>query len=102
MQYQIHPARMDFAYEDVFTSSLPEAYERLLLDVTRGDSTLFMRNDELEAAWRFCTPVLNAWANDPKGPELYEAGTWGPAGADAMLARTGRRWYAPKLNSGKK
>ena len=96
MQYQIHPVRMDFAYEDAFTASLPEAYERLLLDVMRGDSTLFMRNDELEAAWRFCTPVLEAWAADPAGPEMYAAGSWGPAGADAMLARSGRHWYAPK------
>jgi glucose-6-phosphate 1-dehydrogenase len=95
MQYQIHPVQMDFAYEDAFSESLPEAYERLLLDVTRGDSTLFMRNDELEAAWRLCTPVLKAWEKDAAGPEPYYAGTWGPAGAHAMLEKTGRQWRVP-------
>jgi len=96
MQYQIHPVTMDFAYNEAFaTATLPEAYERLLLDVLRGDTTLFMRNDELDAAWRLVTPVLEAWANDAKGPEFYPAGTWGPAGADALLARGGRSWRQP-------
>lgn len=96
MQYQIHPVTMDFAYEDAFaTAPLPEAYERLLLDVLRGDSTLFMRNDELVAAWRLVTPVLDAWNADPKPPEPYAAGTWGPAGAKALLAQDGRKWREP-------
>ena len=96
MQYQIHPVQMDFGYEDAFASlELPEAYERLLLDVLRGDSTLFMRNDELDAAWRLVTPVLEAWENSKDSPEPYAAGTWGPKGADELLARTGRKWRAP-------
>ncbi len=96
MQYQIHPVKMDFAYDEAFaTAPLPEAYERLLLDVMRGDTTLFMRNDELDAAWRLVTPVLEAWSNDAKGPEFYPAGTWGPAGAEALLARGGRSWRQP-------
>ena len=96
MQYQIHPVTMDFAYDEVFAkTTLPEAYERLLLDVLRGDSTLFMRNDELDAAWRLVTPVLAAWSADPNGPEPYRAGTWGPAGSEALLARTGRSWREP-------
>jgi len=96
MQYQIHPVTMDFAYEKAFSeASLPEAYERLLLDVVRGDSTLFMRNDELEAAWRLVTPVLKAWQTDRDGPELYPAGTWGPKAADALLACDGRTWRQP-------
>jgi glucose-6-phosphate 1-dehydrogenase len=96
MQYQIHPVKMDFAYEDAFAAAtLPEAYERLLLDVLRGDSTLFMRNDELDAAWRLVTPLLEAWGADLKGPEPYPAGTWGPPGSDALLARHGRAWRQP-------
>lgn len=95
MQYQIHPVQMDFAYQDAFTTSLPEAYERLLLDALRGDSTLFMQSDELEACWRLVTPVLEAWEADPAGPELYEAGTWGPEGANKLLNQEGRRWHNP-------
>src|SRR4029077_19230728 len=93
MQYQIHPVTMDFAYEEAFAAApLPEAYERLLLDVLRGDTTLFMRNDELDAAWRLVTPVLDAWKADPIPPEPYAAGSWGPKGAQTLLARGGRAW----------
>jgi glucose-6-phosphate 1-dehydrogenase len=96
MQYQIHPVQMNFEYEEAFPAhALPEAYERLLLDVLRGDSTLFMRNDELEAAWKFVTPVLEAFQNDKQPPESYAAGTWGPQGAEKLLSRAGRRWHVP-------
>src|SRR3990170_6674662 len=89
MQYQIHPVTMDFAYETAFESVLPEAYERLLLDVLRGDSTLFTRSDELEAAWRFVTPVLEAWEQNRVIPEPSPAGSWGPAAADKLLRKSG-------------
>lgn len=95
MQYQIHPVKMDFSYDEEFAIGLPEAYERLLLDVLRGDSTLFTRSDELEAAWQFVTPVLKAWESAGHKPEGYPAGTWGPAAADAMLARHGAAWRQP-------
>ena len=94
MQYMIHPVTMDFTYQSMGTQ-LPEAYERLLLDVLRGDSTLFMRNDELEMSWKFVTPILQAWENDPNGPDFYPAGSWGPESADAILRRAGRKWRAP-------
>jgi glucose-6-phosphate 1-dehydrogenase len=95
MQYQIHPVRMNFDYDSTFNLELPEAYERLLLDALRGDSTLFMRNDELEVAWRFCTPLLEAWESDSGAPEPYAAGSWGPHGADLLLSRAGRAWRTP-------
>lgn len=95
MQYQIHPVQMDFEYSESFDTKLPEAYERLLLDVMRGDSTLFTRSDELETAWKFVTPVLNAWEQCPDPPELYTAGTWGPKGAMQLLSRSGRSWRRP-------
>lgn len=95
MQYQVHPVRMDFSYEEEFAISLPEAYERLLLDVLRGDSTLFTRSDELEAAWKFVNPILEAWDKPNHRPVEYPAGSWGPAAADAMLKRHGAAWRKP-------
>ena len=95
MQYQIHPVQMDFEYSDGFPIKLPEAYERLLLDVMRGDSTLFTRSDELESAWQFITPILDAWENGEHHPELYPAGTWGPRGARELMTRSGRQWRRP-------
>ncbi|MEZ6064430.1 MAG: glucose-6-phosphate dehydrogenase [Planctomycetaceae bacterium] len=95
MQYQVRPVRMDFEYDEAFSDvPLPEAYERLLLDVMRGDATLFTRSDELEAAWRFVDPVLSAWKQSQHRPELYPAGTWGPR-ARTTCSRSGRRWYNP-------
>jgi glucose-6-phosphate 1-dehydrogenase len=96
MQYQIHPVQMDFDYHAAFAQRLPEAYERLLLDVLRGDSTLFLRSDELLAAWQFITPILDAWEAPDHQPEPYVAGTWGPKGADALARRVGATWRKPK------
>ena len=93
MQYQVRPVQMDFEYDETFADvPLPEAYERLLLDVMRGDSTLFTRSDELLAAWRFVDPILQAWQNPDYRPDLYPAGSWGPKSADDLLHRSGRRW----------
>ena len=101
MQYQIQPVTMDFAYESAFQQGLPEAYERLLLDVLRGDSTLFTRSDELEAAWDFVTPALEYIEREDFVPEPYRAGTWGPAAADQLLALSGRRWRVPRVEKNK-
>lgn len=97
MQYQIQPVTMDFNYDNTFQQSLPEAYERLLLDVLRGDSTLFLRTDELEAAWQFVTPLLNEWEQLKIVPEPYRAGSWGPRAADDLLRREGRDWRQPQV-----
>ncbi|MFM7835005.1 MAG: glucose-6-phosphate dehydrogenase, partial [Planctomycetaceae bacterium] len=96
MNYHVQPVSMDFDYGQHFDTVLPEAYERLLLDVIRGDSTLFTRNDELEAAWRFVTPVLKAWESSSSSPELYAAGTWGPAAADRLISEHRANWRAPR------
>lgn len=95
MQYQIHPVTMDFAYEEAFGAKLPEAYERLLLDVIRGDNTLFTRDDELEEAWRFVDPVLRHWEGDAVEPHFYSAGSWGPNESDRLLAASGHGWRKP-------
>jgi glucose-6-phosphate 1-dehydrogenase len=59
-----------------------------------GDATLFARSDEIEGAWKLVDPVVQAWGAEGSAPplETYDAGTWGPPGADALLARDGRRW----------
>jgi glucose-6-phosphate 1-dehydrogenase len=68
------------------------AYERLLLDVFRGDSTLFVRRDEVEEAWRWVDGVEAAWTEAGMAPKPYPAGSWGPAGAFALIERSGRAW----------
>jgi glucose-6-phosphate 1-dehydrogenase len=87
-------ATMEFSYGASFgADSSPDAYERLLLDAMRGDATLFARSDEIEWAWTLIDPVIEGWQGDEAPPlETYEAGTWGPDGAEALLARDGRRW----------
>jgi glucose-6-phosphate 1-dehydrogenase len=84
---------MSMRYASAFGRPIPEAYERLLLDVMRGDQTLFARRDVVEAAWRFVTPILEAWEADTTGPvPLYEPGSTGPREADDLLERDGRKW----------
>ncbi|MBF6331016.1 glucose-6-phosphate dehydrogenase [Nocardia transvalensis] len=91
---EVRDVNMDFSYGESFTESSPEAYERLILDMLLGEPSLFPVNEEVELSWRILDPVLEHWAAAGK-PEPYEAGTWGPAAADEMLARTGREWRRP-------
>jgi glucose-6-phosphate 1-dehydrogenase len=90
---RLRPVLMQFLYGTSFLSESPEAYERLILDVMRGDATLFTRNDEVEAQWRVCDPILRAWATTPGPLPQYEAGSHGPPEADSIL-RPGHRWRA--------
>jgi glucose-6-phosphate 1-dehydrogenase len=88
---QIRPVNMEFHYGTSFLSESPEAYERLILDVMRGDATLFTRDDEVVALWRIIDPILAAWAQDTGAPiPQYPAGSAGPAEAEALL--DGRSW----------
>ena len=88
---RLQEVRMDFRYGTAFAAPPPEAYERLLLDVMLGDPTLFTRTDEVESAWKFITVILDAWDKDCCPVSTYPAGTWGPAEADALIARDGLR-----------
>lgn len=89
----LNNVNMNFDYESSFSAESPEAYETLLLDVMQGDSTLFMRSDQVEAAWKIIMPVLEYWENSPAADfPNYEAGSNGPQQADALLARDGRMW----------
>jgi glucose-6-phosphate 1-dehydrogenase len=89
----IRPVNMEFSYGTAFLSQSPEAYERLITDVMRGDATLFTRNDEVEAQWRICDPIVQAWAATGGALPQYEAGSQGPEEA-ARLLREGDRWRA--------
>jgi glucose-6-phosphate 1-dehydrogenase len=85
---------MEFDYESDFGSGSPEAYERLLLDCMLGDATLFARADEIEEAWEIVDPILTYWSAGGR-PGMYAPGSWGPASADELLRRDGRRWRDP-------
>jgi glucose-6-phosphate 1-dehydrogenase len=90
---RIRGVNMEFLYGSAFAGEPPEAYERLLLDCMLGDSTLFTRRDETEAAWGICTSILEGWEDRPVSHlPIYEAGSWGPKEADALLERGGRDW----------
>lgn len=93
---RLSPVNMHFSYSDAFHSAQHDAYETLLLDVLLGDATLFMRADQAEAAWSVLAPVLEAWDEvAPVSFPDYPAGTWGPAEADALIAKDGRSWLNP-------
>ena len=85
---------MVFDYKSTYSSYTPEAYETLLLDTMAGDQTLFMRGDQVEAAWTVVTPVLEMWqANPPADFPDYPAGSWGPEQANTLITRDGRSWF---------
>ncbi|MDE8345267.1 MAG: glucose-6-phosphate dehydrogenase [Acidocella sp.] len=90
MRLRLVPLDMSFA--TAFGGRNPDAYERLVLDVVRGDQTLFMRRDEVEAAWSWIDPILQIWSNAAEPPKSYTAGTWGPSAAIALIERDGRTW----------
>jgi glucose-6-phosphate 1-dehydrogenase len=93
---RIKAVEMDFDYHQAFGGEPPEAYERLLLDVMKGDATLYARGDWVDLAWELLEPVLQAWGSgDPRKFPNYEAGNWGPAEADTLIERDGRAWRRP-------
>ncbi|MFM9081713.1 MAG: glucose-6-phosphate dehydrogenase [Opitutaceae bacterium] len=96
LETRTQPVKMSFRYATTFGSNTAEAYERLVLDAMVGDGTLFIRGDEAEASWRLYTPVLDAWAAAGRtGMDAYAAGSWGPSGADTLLARHRHVWRQP-------
>ena len=91
---RIAPAHMDFNYDVAFGSYSPEAYERLLLDAIIGDSTLFIRNDEVEVAWKIIDSIETTWQQGSPALSFYGPGTWGPREANGLVEREQRRWDA--------
>jgi glucose-6-phosphate 1-dehydrogenase len=93
LRMRLRPVLMQFLYGTSFLSQSPEAYERLILDVMRGDAMLFTRNDEVEAQWRVCDPILRTWESTPGPLPQYAAGSQGPPQAASILL-PGHHWRA--------
>ena len=92
----LQPVAMDFRYGTTLHELPFSAYETVLVDAMEGDMTLFTRGDQAEEAWRIVGPVLEAWAKRPERDiSIYEAGSWGPEAADALIARDGHSWRRP-------
>jgi glucose-6-phosphate 1-dehydrogenase len=93
---RLSPVIMQFYYREAFKTVPPEAYETLLLDIMKGDATLFMRGDQAEAAWSVISPVLDFWGQvKPTDFPNYQAGTWGPEASEILVAQDGRSWVVP-------
>lgn len=93
----VRPVRMHFSYDTEFGAYTPEAYERLLLEALAGDATLFIRRDEVEAAWQLVDPIRSFWDERPLSErDYYAAGSWGPIAAEELLQRHGHRWRDPQ------
>ncbi|MGY8664300.1 glucose-6-phosphate dehydrogenase [Bradyrhizobium sp. UFLA05-109] len=90
--FRLQHVSLDMSFSKAFGGHAPEAYERLLMDVIRGNATLFMRRDEVEAAWAFIDPIRQAWSDSKEPPRPYVAGSWGPSAAIALIERDGRTW----------
>lgn len=94
--FEVKDVGMDFHYSDLTNAHVPAAYERLLLDVIKGDATLYARGDSVEEAWRFVEPILSAWKNNPKIKVYgYPAGTWGPSVTAKLIEAEDVTWRNP-------
>lgn len=99
MEMRLKRVNLNLDFADAFQSRPLEAYERLFLEIIAGRLTLFMRNDELEAAWRWIDPIQQAWAEEGTAPRSYIAGSWGPSAAATMLATAGHAWHEETLET---
>jgi glucose-6-phosphate 1-dehydrogenase len=88
---------LDMSFAEAFNVRNPDAYERLLMDVIRGNQTLFMRRDEVDAAWKWIDPILDYWKSSNDVPKAYTSGTWGPAASVALIERDGNTWQESAL-----
>ena len=90
---RLRTAPLNLSFAEAFQGRQPDAYERLLMDVVRGNPMLFMRSDEVEAAWRWVEPILAGWETQGERPKSYTAGSWGPSSAIGLIERDGRTWH---------
>ncbi|HLY57664.1 MAG TPA: glucose-6-phosphate dehydrogenase [Stellaceae bacterium] len=90
---RLRDTALNLSFAEAFKTRFPDAYERLIMDVVRGNATLFMRRDEVEAAWRWVEPILEGWQRTGQSAKPYTAGTWGPSAAIALIERDGRTWH---------
>jgi glucose-6-phosphate 1-dehydrogenase len=94
---RLKPVELELDFRESFKAPRMQDYERLLLDVLRGQLTLFMRGDELEAAWEWIEPILHYWEQEEHEPLPYAAGSWGPPAASALIGRDGLQWREEAL-----
>ncbi len=90
---QLQPATLNLNFSETYTEFRSDAYKRLMLDVVKGDSSLFIHRDEGEYAWGWIDPIIAAWQESKTSPHLYRAGSWGPDESDELLKNDGRYWY---------
>ena len=95
--FELRPVSLDLSFEETFGLRYPDAYERLLMEVLRGNPALFMRRDEVDAAWQWVDSIIDGWQQTKQKVETYVAGSWGPSSASTLLDRDGRSWH---LDSG--
>ena len=88
----LKPVDLSLDYAGSFKVRQLDAYERLLTDIIKGNLTLFMRRDELDAAWSWIDPIRHGWQQHDRAPKLYTAGSWGPAAASSLISRDGFEW----------
>jgi glucose-6-phosphate 1-dehydrogenase len=94
----LQKSKLNLSFSETFKDErIPDAYEKLLLEVMLGNQALFVRRDEVEAAWKWVDGILAAWKNSNEPPEPYQAGTWGPVASIALLAREDRAWYESRM-----
>jgi glucose-6-phosphate 1-dehydrogenase len=99
LSMRLSTENLRFSYMEAFKGEPPEAYENLLVDVILGDATLFMRADQVEAAWSVIDPILEVWKSAPPIDfPNYSAGTWGPEASETLVARDGHSWAPVLLN----
>ncbi len=85
---------LDFRFAETFSGSMPDAYQRLLIDAVKGDASLFARSDEVELAWGIIDPIVAAWSRSAEPPlETYPVGLWGPDAATEWMREQGREWF---------
>ena len=91
---RLRPGPLHLDFNSAFPKSrIPDAYERLLLEVMKGQQYLFVRRDEVEHAWRWCDQLIDGWKKRDTPPRRYPAGSWGPVASIAMITQDGRSWY---------
>lgn len=91
---RLRPGPLHLDFSNAFPKSrIPDAYERLLLEVMKGQQYLFVRRDEVEYAWKWCDQLIEAWSSHDRPPRRYPAGSWGPVASIAMITQDGRSWY---------
>ena len=91
--FNLHPVSLDLSFAAAAGARYPDAYERLIVEVIRGNPALFMRRDEVEAAWRWIDEIIEGWDTSKQPVQDYVAGTWGPASSSMLLDRDGRSWH---------